>query len=105
MPRKPKPLTVTPSMPTFKGELSDDARKLIDEIESSWTLNAPVRALLKLAGESLTVVEECDRILAAEGLVIRDNKGSVKPHPCAVLARDARTHASNTIQKVLLALG
>lgn len=86
-------------------DISANARKLISDIEAGWQLTAPVRALLNLAAESLSVAEQCNEITAVEGLVVRDARGGVKPHPAAVLARDARTHCSNTLQKLLLALG
>lgn len=104
MPRKRAEETLIPTLPKFAGDLSDDARSLIAQIEERWDLNPPVRALLKIAAESLTVAEQCAEILAVEGLVVRDQRGSCKCHPAATLARDARNNAANTLAKVLASL-
>jgi hypothetical protein len=81
--------------------LSTTAQALYDDVTSSWDLTPPVRTLLRLACESMTKAEELEAITAAEGMTIGDQKGSVKPHPAALLARDYRAAASSTLQRLL----
>jgi hypothetical protein len=104
MPRKP----LSPSTPPSTAQntpgpltLSPAAQALYDEIAGGWELTPAVRVLLRLAAEALTKAEELDRITAAEGMTIGDQKGSAKPHPAALLARDYRAQASTTLQRIL----
>lgn len=81
--------------------LSPTAAALVDRIEHDYQLTDAVRALLRLVGEHLTRAEQFDAILARDGLVVGDQKGSVKPHPAALLARDHRNAASTGLQRLL----
>jgi len=96
------PFTTTPPPTTA---LSQKAQALRDEVASRWELSPPVEALLMLACESMTRAEACDAVTAVEGLQVRDARGSVKAHPLALLARDARNHASCSLQRLLAHLG
>lgn len=82
-------------------ELSATAQGIFDEIAGQWDLSPPVRVLLRLACEALTKAEQADAITAVEGLTIGDAKGAAKPHPAALLARDYRSQASTTLQRIL----
>jgi hypothetical protein len=86
-------------------KLSPTAQKLYDEIDREWNLSPAVRALLRIAAESLTRAEHADAIVAAAGLTLPDAKGAAKPHPAAVLAHNSRTLAATTLQRVLASLG
>lgn len=84
--------------------LSPEAQRVHDEIAGGWDLTPPVAALLRLACEALTKAGDCEAITAREGMMIGDMKGSVKPHPAALLARDYRAQASLAIQRLLTAI-
>ncbi len=45
---------------------------------------------LEAALESFDRMRESQRLLAAEGLVVRDRWGQAKPHPAAAIERDSR---------------
>jgi phage terminase small subunit len=99
--RKPAPAPPAAEPPAGPMPLSPTAKALFDEIAGSWDLTPPVRALLRLACEAHTKAEECERITAAEGMTIGDQKGAAKPHPAALLARDYRAQCSTTLQRIL----
>jgi hypothetical protein len=104
MTRKAKPTPAGPpakKTPTGPMALSQTAQALYDEIAGGWELTPAVRVLLRLAAEAITKAEELELITAAEGMTIGDQKGSAKPHPAALLARDYRAQASTTIQRIL----
>lgn len=103
MPRRPAITTspTTTTLPAGPIELSPTAQALVDRVTSEWTLTAPADALLRLVGENMTRAELCDAILAREGLVVPDRKGSSKVHPLALLARDHRNAASNGLQRLM----
>jgi hypothetical protein len=82
-------------------KLSPSAEALIRDVSEGWDLTPPVRTLLRLAGEAMTKAEELERITAREGMTIGDQKGSTKPHPAALLARDYRAQASGALQRLL----
>jgi hypothetical protein len=93
-PGPPGPITLSPS-----------AQAAYDEIASQWDLTPPVRVLLRLFAEALTKAEHAEAVTMAEGMTLGDQKGSRKPHPCALLARDYRAQAATTMQRILSALG
>jgi hypothetical protein len=81
--------------------LSPIAQTLVDRVSTEWSLSPPAAALLRLIGENLTRAELCDEILAREGLVVPDAKGSSKVHPLALLSRDHRNAASASLQRLM----
>ena len=81
--------------------LSPTAQALVDRVSAGWTLTPPAAALLRLVGENMTRAEACDEILAREGLVCPDQKGSSKVHPLALLSRDHKNAASNGLQRLM----
>ena len=99
-----KPAEITTSLPPTS-KLSAKAQTLYDDVHSKWEISPPVEALLMLACESMSRAEACDEIIARESMVIKDQKGSLKSHPLCLLARDMRSHASSTIQRLLAHLG
>lgn len=102
MPKKRPPTTPTPtSIATAAIKLSPAAQALVDRVSAEWTLTAPAEALLRLIAEAMTRAEACDEILAREGLVTPDKKGSVRSHPLALLSRDLKNAASNGLQKLM----
>lgn len=102
MPQK-RPPAARPTSSITAGpiELSPTAQALVDRVSSEWSLSPPAAALLRLIGENLTRAELCDAVLAREGLVVPDQKGSSKVHPLALLARDHRNAASASLQRLM----
>ena len=98
------------TQPALTGEargpliLSPEAQRVHDEIAGGWDLTPPVAALLRLACEALTKAGDCEAITARDGMMIGDMKGSVKPNPAALLARDYRAQASLALQRLLTAI-
>jgi len=107
MPRKKqaRPSPAVSSSAAAQFTLSPTAQRTFDEIASEWDLTPPVRVLLRLACEAITKAEEAEAITTREGMTIGDHKGSAKPHPAALLARDYRAQASTTLQRILSNLG
>lgn len=111
MPRKPrftpKPAETPASAPAAPGrlQLSPEAQQLFEDVDGAWELTPPVRALLRIACEALTKAADAEAITAREGMSIGDRKGSAKPHPMALLARDYRAQAASTLQRILSNLG
>ncbi|MCE2727169.1 MAG: hypothetical protein LW698_10375 [Planctomycetaceae bacterium] len=111
MPRKPRSTSKTtpdtpPAAPARVAAagtvtLSAEAQALFDSVSREWSLTSPVRQLLLLACTAITKAGECEAITAVEGMTVADQKGSSKPHPAALLARDYRAQASGTLQRIL----
>ena len=85
-------------------ELSASAREMVENIERGWSLDPPTRAQLRLVAEHMTRAEQCDAVLAREGLVLPDLKGAAKVHPLALLSRDHRNAASAGLARLLARL-
>lgn len=115
MPRKPRSTSKTtsdtppaaPARVAAPGAVafSPEAQALFDSVNREWTLTPPVRQLLVLACTAISKAGECEAITAVEGMTCADQKGSSKPHPAALLARDYRAQASGTLNRILSALG
>lgn len=100
-PRSRRPASSTASVSPAPLRLSPEAEALVRDVTAQWELTAPVRTLLQLAAEAMTKAGELEAITAREGMTIGDQKGSAKPHPAALLARDYRAQASGAIQRLL----
>lgn len=104
MPRKRRtPLPASPgTLPAAAPlKLSPEAEALYGKIASGWELSPAVEALLTLACQAITKAGEAEAITAVEGMCISDLKGSAKPHPMSLLARDYRAQAGTTLQRLL----
>lgn len=104
MPKKRSTPAPTPTVPAAAPgpiALSATAQALYDSVANEWELTPPCRALLRLIAENMTRAEQLDAILAVEGMTIGDQKGSSKPHPAALLARDHRNAASAGLQRLM----
>ncbi len=61
-----------------------------DQVREDYGIcDAPGLALLDQAALALHRAEQARALLAAEGLVLRDRFGQIKPHPANVIVRDA----------------
>jgi P27 family predicted phage terminase small subunit len=58
--------------------------------------------LLRRACEASDRADEARALLAADGLVVRDRYGQVKPHPAAVIERDSRTALARMLRELAL---
>ena len=111
MPRKPRfqptppDAQATAAKTAGRLQLSPEADQLYRDVDESWQLTPPVRALLRIACEALTKAADAEAITAREGMSIGDGKGAAKPHPMALLARDYRAQAASTLQRILSNLG
>lgn len=99
--KRPPAMPATTSIQAGPLDLSPAAQALVDRVSAEWTLTAPAAALLRLVGEHMTRAEACDEILAREGLLCPDQKGSSKVHPLALLSRDHKNAASNGLQRLM----
>lgn len=111
MPRKPRftPKPATP--PRHDGPrpgqltLSPEAQQLFDEVDGSWELTPPVRALLRIADAHPFAGGDRFGVCGLRERLAGDAKGAAKPHPMALLARDYRAQAATTLQRILSNLG
>ena len=84
--------------------LTGPALELFDRVSARWTLDDVAGQILRLACESIQRAGDCAAITASEGLTIRDRWGAPKTHPMALLERDHRNAAANSLQKLGLNL-
>jgi hypothetical protein len=101
-PTSPAPTSSATSVPDI--ELTGTARELFDKVQARWSLDAVAGQLLRLACESIQRANACAEITKAEGLTIKDRWGFPKSHPMALLERDHRNAAANSLQKLGLNL-
>ncbi len=84
--------------------LSGPALDLFNRVSARWALDDVATQILRLACESIQRAGDCAAITATEGLTIRDRWGAPKTHPMALLERDHRNAAANSLQKLGLNL-
>jgi hypothetical protein len=84
--------------------LTGPSLELFNRVSARWTLDDVATQILRLACESIQRAGDCAAITAAEGLTIRDRWGAPKTHPAALLERDHRNAAANSLQKLGLNL-
>jgi P27 family predicted phage terminase small subunit len=70
--------------------LSSEATTFRRRVLSEFRLDDSGQLVLRQACESLDRVREAQRLLATDGLVIRDRWGQPKPHPAAGVEASAR---------------
>jgi len=107
MPKKtvtPSPSPAPSATPVPNIQLTGTALELFEKVQTRWTLDAVASQLLRLACESVQRANACAQITATEGLTIKDRWGQPKSHPMALLERDHRNSAANSLQKLGLNL-
>jgi hypothetical protein len=105
MPKKTVTTTPSPSAtPVPNVELTGTALELFEKVQARWSLDAVAGQLLRLACESIQRANACAEITKTEGLTIKDRWGQPKSHPAALLERDHRNSAANSLQKLGLNL-
>lgn len=72
-------------------KLSREARRLWEHITSEYDIGDTVgRLLLQTALESFDRVRQAQKILARDGLVVKDRFGQPRQHPASLAERDAK---------------
>ena len=84
--------------------LDAEAAEMVRSISEQWQLSPAIAGLLRTAAEQLTTARCCDKVIAEEGLSVRDRSGGIKGHPLATLSATLRTSASAALSKVHQAL-
>jgi P27 family predicted phage terminase small subunit len=71
--------------------LTAATRRWHEAIAAEYQLEPQHLRLLVAAGEAWDEYQAARKIIATEGLVVRDRFGQAKPHPAVAIERDART--------------
>ena len=70
--------------------LSAEAKQLFRELHEQYRIDdAAGIILLTRTCEALDRLRCAQKIIRAEGIIVRDNKGSIKSHPAVAIERDA----------------
>jgi hypothetical protein len=101
---KTKTTTSTKADTNQEIELTGTALALFNEVRGRWKLDPVATQLLRLACESVQRANACAAITSREGMTLPDRLGRPKAHPMALLERDHRTSAANSLQKLGLNL-
>lgn len=85
--------------------LSKEARQLWTELRAEYSIeDAAGLALLNRLGESLDLLRSAQAALKKQGLTIRDQRGSMKPHPGTVIADKAHRQMCDALRLLRLDL-
>jgi phage terminase small subunit len=88
-----------PSAPAY---LSDDTKAFWAAIVSTWSLEVHHLELLGAACECLDKIEAARRIVAQEGIVIRDRFDKPQEHPAGKLIRNEKTLLAKLLRELSL---
>ncbi len=95
--------TQTTPRPPIDG-LSDAALERWREINRDWFLELPQMMILAAALQSFDRMLQAKSIVDSEGLTIVDRFGTPRPHPAALLERDARSAMERALKSLNLDL-
>ena len=84
--------------------LSDAALDRWREINRDWFLELPAQMILAAALQSFDRMIQAKSIVDAEGLVVLDRFSQPRPHPAALLERDARSAMERSLKSLNLDL-
>jgi hypothetical protein len=93
--------TLTAEPPEY---LSESSRQLYRDLVRDFDLGGFPEALAVLH-EAMTArdrAEAARTVLAAEGLTVIDQRGSIKSHPCAAIARESQAVFLNAMRSLRL---
>lgn len=93
------------ALPRPPGHLSPESRRWWKTIVELFELEAHHLRVLTAAAEAFDRKEEARRLIAAEGLVVRDRFGTLKPHPAAAIERDSRLAFGRLVRELDLDVG
>ena len=91
----------TQPQPPIDG-LSDAALERWREINRDWFLELPQQMILAAALQSFDRMIQAKAIVDKEGLVVADRFGQPRPHPPALLERDARAAMERALKSLNL---
>jgi P27 family predicted phage terminase small subunit len=98
--KKPPPPKTPPAPP----HLSPEARDWWERILREWVLDDPSLLLLQAALESFDRMNAARLIVEAEGIVVRDRWGQLRPNPAVLAERDSRTAMCRALKQLGLDL-
>jgi hypothetical protein len=87
--RRPKLRIVEPT-PTAPPSLTPATQAWVDAVVEEFEFSASDMQLLLLAAKTLDEIEECNSLIAAQGLIIPGREGGMRAHPAATILRHAR---------------
>jgi hypothetical protein len=98
--RSPKPAAAVVTPTATPMELRGAAAELFAKVVQRYAVDEVATALLRCACESLQRAEDAAAIVTRDGLVVYDRFGAPRNHPAALLERDHRNAAANSLQKL-----
>jgi hypothetical protein len=84
-----RPRRAGPELPRTPKAYTREARGFWEGVVREWDLDVSALALLDNACRALMRVREAQKILAREGVVIKDRYGQSRPHPAAMIEQTA----------------
>lgn len=69
----------------------------INEAKKQLNANTP-DIIIELLASQINIAREAEKRIVEEGIVVRDMKGSVIPHPAIKIERNALTEIANLIK-------
>ncbi|GEN22175.1 hypothetical protein HCU01_01240 [Halomonas cupida] len=86
-------------------KLSTEARRLYTALATDYDITDEAGlALLRSVAESRTLIDECQKVISAEGITYLDRYGQPKPHPLLAVSRDARGQMMSALKALNLDL-
>lgn len=92
-------------LPAPPDHLSERAAGLWVDVVEGYDLAPHQVELLQRACEASDRADEARDLLAADGLVVTDRYGQVKPHPAAAIERDSRIAEARLLRELALEPG
>ena len=81
-----------------------EGRRLWRDVLASWHLDPAALVILDSACRALMRARQAQRLLARDGLVVRDRWKQVRPHPAAAIERDAKADLLRSLKALNLDL-
>jgi phage terminase small subunit len=86
--------------PTAPVHLSPSTRTWWRAVCDEYTLEPHHLRLLQLAGEAWDRAQDARAIIAAEGLIVVDDRKNPRAHPAVVIEKDARTAFARLVREL-----
>jgi hypothetical protein len=103
-PQARKPAAGSPAGPASPVPLTGERKKLFDTLSSRYVLEDATLALVQESCRALERSAELAARVDADGPVVVDRFGGLKPHPALVLERDFRGLACRTLAQLVARL-
>lgn len=98
-------MTIEHELPAAPEHLSERSSSLWADVVVEYDLAPHQLELLQRACEAADRADEARDLLAADGLVVTDRYGQVKPHPAAAIERDSRIAEARLLRELALEPG